>query len=76
MLARYMAIPAKSVKNLLNFAGDFHVAFVAVHAKVLSGVIDKVVMAENTINFRMILVVEPHWQHGCIRNLALANTPK
>lgn len=71
-----MAIPAKSVKRLFDLAGNFHIAFVAVHAEVLPGIVNKIVVAENAIYIRMILVVESHWQHGRICNLALTKIPQ
>jgi hypothetical protein len=76
MLTLHVAIPAESVKHLLDLSGNIHMAFMAVHAEVLPGVVDKVVMAENAINVRMILVVESHWQHGGVRNLVLTQMPQ
>ena len=41
-----------------NIRGDFQLTFVAVQAQALPGVIDKIVVADNAICLRVILVGE------------------
>jgi hypothetical protein len=67
-----VAVKAEIMEHFLHLSGDILCVFMAVVTGAAAGVVDKVMVAINTLGSAVISVIEAHWYQGFIGSLLTA----